>query len=219
MKKELKIVIGMIALIVIGFVSANVIFSRSQTKQLPNALSLNLPEQLVRSNSYAKGKLDSSTTLIEFLDPECESCAAFYPMVKDLLRDYEGKIRFVVRYMAFHKSSVIAIAATEAAGMQGKYWEMQELLFARAHEWSHRDSPDPEIFKSFASDLGLNREKFDADLKNPVWSEKAQRDMADGQTLGVQGTPSFFVNQNPVAELSIEALRSAIESSLSSGEK
>ena len=214
MKKEAKIVIGLVLAVIVGFAAAFIIYKNSLPPTEKPTAAVNLPEKYVRPDSATKGPSNASTTLIEFLDPECESCAAFYPSVKELLKDYEGRVRFVVRYMPYHKSSVMAIAATEAAGVQGKYWEMQELLFMKPELWSHRPAPDPEIFKGFAAQLGLDVEKFASELKNPAWSQKAQRDMADGRDLEVGGTPSFFVNITPVRDLSIAAIRTLLDQSL-----
>ena len=214
MRKELKIVSALAVFVVVGFVLANSIYSSKQTKNEVPVAALKLPENLVRPDSPMMDVPGSSITLIEFLDPECESCAAFYPIVKEVLKEYSGKVRFVVRYMPYHTSSLMAIAATESAGLQGKYWEMQELLFLRAAEWGHRERPDPEIFKAYAGQLGLDISQFASDLQNPAWSKKAQRDMADGIELGVKGTPTLFVNQTQVRELSPDALRAALNFSL-----
>jgi protein-disulfide isomerase len=219
MKKELKIIIGLLLAVIVGFTAAFVIYKNSLPPPQKPTPTVSLPEKYVRPDSAAKGPLDASTTLIEFLDPECEACAAFYPSVKEMLKDYEGRIRFVVRYMPYHKSSMMAIAATEAAGVQGKYWEMQEFLFLNPQLWSHRPAADPEIFKGFAAQLGLDIVKFAADLKNPAWAQKAQRDMADGMDLEVGGTPSFFVNTTPVQDLSISAIRNLLDQSLKLAEQ
>lgn len=211
MKKELKIVVGIAAFAFIAFFIAIGIYHRNQAQPSQDSA---LQDRYIRPDSHFIDAPGSKTTVVEFLDPECESCAAFYPIVKDVLREYQGKIRYVVRYMAFHKSSMMAIAATEAAGEQNKYWEMHGLLFDRAMDWGHRDTPNPEVFKSFASELGLDTEKFAKDLVNPAWSTKAQRDMADGRELGVTGTPTFFINQVMLKDLSYDGLRAAINASL-----
>ncbi len=214
MRKELKIVFALVVFAAVVFGLAYSIYSSEQTNHENPVAAFQLPENLVRPDSPIMEAAGSSTTLIEFLDPECESCAAFYPIVKEVLKEYSGKVRFVVRYMPYHRSSLMAIAATESAGLQGKYWEMQELLFLKAAEWGHRERPDPEIFKAYAGQLGLDITQFASDLQNPDWSKKAQRDMADGIELGVKGTPTLFVNQTQVRELSPDALRAALNHSL-----
>ncbi|MEN9826516.1 MAG: hypothetical protein RI953_2261 [Pseudomonadota bacterium] len=171
-------------------------------------------ERLVRADSPSLGPEKAAVTLVEFLDPECESCRAFFPTVKKILKDFEGKIRFVVRYMPFHSNSLVAASATEAAGQQGKYWEMQELLFAKQPEWSHQQEPQKELMFKYANEIGLNMEKFSADFSNILVIQKIERDKQDGIALGVSGTPTFFVNGKRLEDLSYEALKSLIEDAL-----
>ena len=177
------------------------------------------PEQLVRPDSATLGPADAKITLVEFYDPECESCAAFAPNVKKILKDYEGKIRLVARYMPLHPNSLKAAAFTEAAGEQGKYWEAQNLLFEKQAEWGTPHGPPqatkrPDIdvlFTGYAKSLGLDMEKFGAAVKENRYAEKIERDKKDGQALGVRRTPTFFVNGRELARFGETELRSLIE--------
>lgn len=225
MRKEIKVLIGLAAVVLIVTFAATRFYKGEEpqatqvnqpaAEETPGLYGITLREEFVRDDSHTKGPKNAKVTLVEFLDPECEACKAFHPIMKQILQDYEGGIHFVVRYMAFHTSSAMAIAATESAGLQGKYWEMQDLLFNAAEEWGHKSSPDASYFIKYASDLGLNVEQFKKDLNDPRWQQKIARDMADGKVLGVNGTPTIFVNGEPLKQLSPEALRSAIESHLS----
>jgi protein-disulfide isomerase len=169
---------------------------------------------LIRSDSPTFGTADAPVTIVEFLDPECESCRAAFPFVKQLLEEYEGQVRLVVRYFPLHYNSVLAAAATEAAGAQGMYWEMQELLFTRQPEWGEQQVPQNELFISYATELGLDIEQFTADLQNPEYLVKIERDQADGEALGVRGTPTFFINGQRVEPLSAERIVEMIEAEL-----
>lgn len=170
--------------------------------------------QLIRPDSPMLGPVDAPVTIVEFLDPECESCGAAYPFVKQVLDQYDGRIRLVVRYFPLHNNSVLAASATEAAGAQGKYWEMQEILFTRQREWGEQQTPQTDIFISYANELGLDIQRFTADLQNPDYLAKIQRDQADGEALGVRGTPTFFINGRQVEELSADAIITMIEEEL-----
>jgi protein-disulfide isomerase len=172
-------------------------------------------EQLIRSDSPTLGPVDAPVTLVEFLDPECESCRAAFPFVKQLLEEYDQRVRLVVRYFPLHNNSVLAAAATEAAGEQGMYWEMQELLFTRQPEWGEKQTPQTELFIQYATELGLNVDQFTADLQNPEHLTKIDRDQADGRELGVTGTPSFFVNGRRVEDLSAASIIAMIDEELS----
>ncbi len=167
--------------------------------------------RLIYADSPVLGKNDAPVTVVEFLDPECESCRAFYPIVKDVLAQNGDNVRLVVRYFPLHNNSVLAIAATEAAGNQGKYWEMQELLFTKQSEWGEKRTPQTALMLQYAQELGLDGDKFAKDLSDPVVMQKIERDNADAQALNVRGTPSFFVNGKPVSTLSQSALQSAID--------
>lgn len=167
-------------------------------------------ERLIRSDSPTLGEEDAPVTIVEFLDPECESCRAMFPVVKDLLEKYEGQVRLVVRYFPLHFNSALAAAATEAAGEQGKYWEMQEILFEQQPTWGEQRSSQRDKFIEFANQLGLDIPQFTEDLDNEAYQQKITRDQADGTALGVSGTPTFFINGQRIRNVNAEVLESAI---------
>ena len=143
MKKEVKILLAVVVVVVIaGAVGAS--FYRKSVQSVPIAPA-KMAEELVRPDSPGIGPVDAKVTLVEFYDPECETCASFNPVVKDLIKEFDGKVRFVVRYATFHRNARIAAIYTEAAGEQGKYWEMQAKLFEKQKEWGevHGAGPPP----------------------------------------------------------------------------
>jgi protein-disulfide isomerase len=174
---------------------------------------------LVRDDSPSLGPADAKVTLVEFYDPECESCAAFAPAVKKILKDYDGKIRLVARYMPLHPNSMTAATFTEAAGEQGKYWQAQELLFQKQGEWGTKhgephDAPKPNInklFDGYAKELGLDMDKAGKSITEKRFDAKIERDRKDGQALGVRRTPQFFVNGRELARFSEADLRALID--------
>ena len=227
MNKEIKILAAIAFVVVIAAVigasyyrnsvqNAPVVVNNSSGKSSVNA------ETLVRPDSPTLGAADAKVTLVEFLDPECESCAAFSPIVKKILKDYDGKVRLVVRYMPLHPNSMRAAALTEAAGEQGKYWEMQELLFQRHSEWGERHGAPtsaqpanvPALFEKYAMELGLDMERVKSAIKENRYQAKLERDLADGRTLGVRKTPSFFVNGRMLMRFSEYDLRALIDDEL-----
>lgn len=220
MKKEVKILIAISLAVIIAAVFAAGAYNTSvppDPASAPVALDEEQTAKLTRADSYRLGPAMAKVTMVEFLDPECEACKAFHPVVKRILKDYEGRIQFVVRYMSFHKSSAMAVAATEAAGLQGKYWEMQELLFNEAEAWGHRSAPDQALFIQYATSLGLDTTQFTKDLADPRWQEKLERDMEDGGEVGVRGTPTVFINGRKISDLSYDALAAEIERILGAG--
>ncbi len=230
MKKEVKILGAIAVLVIVGAVIGasyyrnsvqNVRVTGNTNSGGGNKPTAN-PEILVRPDSATLGAADAPVTLVEFLDPECESCAAFAPVVKKILKDYDGKMRLVVRYMPLHPNSMRAAALTEAAGEQGKYWQMQELLFQKQPEWGTKHgppsaAPTPDInalFDKYATELGLDLTKVKAAVSENRFQTKLERDLKDGQSLGVRQTPSFFVNGRKLARFSETDLRALIEDEL-----
>lgn len=178
--------------------------------------------RLVRPDSPTIGPADAAVTVVEFLDPECESCRAMHPKVKNILKRYDGKVRLVVRYMPLHPNSMLAATWMEAAGEQGKYWQMYDKLFERQDEWglkhgSHDASAQPDakaIFEKYAMEMGLDLDKMIAARNTNRFTEKILRDQTDGRTLGVRRTPTFFVNGRELARMSETDLIALIEEEL-----
>lgn len=188
------------------------IFNQSHQRNTP--ISRYDQALLVRKDSPSRGSTDAPVTLVEFLDPECESCRMAYPIVEQILQDYDGRIRYVVRYFSNHTNSELAIAATEAAGEQGKYWEMQALLFTNQTEWGEQSTSQIDIFIRYAKELDLDVESFTVAIQNPIYLEKAQRDQWDANRLGIRGTPAFFINGRLVYGMVEESLRALIDEEL-----
>ena len=226
MRKEIKI-LGVIAVVVVitAIVGANYYRSSIQSERIttggnPNKPQIS-PEQLVRPDSPTLGAPDAPVTIVEFLDPECESCRTFNPTVKKLLKDYDGKVRLVVRYMPLHPNSLSAATFTEAAGEQGKYWQAQEMLFQKQPEWGTKHGPSPggqpdinALFKKYAAELGLDSNKMDSVFAQNKYAAKLERDKKDGQSLGVRQTPTLFVNGRKLARLYESDLKSLIDEEL-----
>ena len=228
MSKEIKILVAIAFIVIIGAVIGASYYRNSMQNARVTGTNTGTgkssitPETLVRPDSPSLGAADAKVTLVEFLDPECESCAAFSPVVKKILKDYDGKVRLVVRYMPLHPNSLRAAALTEAAGEQGKYWEMQELLFQRHAEWGERHGAPttaqpanvPALFEKYAAELGLDTERVNSALKENRFQAKLERDLADGRALGVRKTPSFFVNGRMLMRFSESDLRALIDDEL-----
>ena len=224
MRKEIKI-LGAVAIVVIIAAVIGAYYYRGSVQEVrkPVTSQNKSDAQLVRPDSATLGPADAKVTLVEFYDPECESCAAFHPVVKRILKDYEGRIRLVARYMPLHPNSLSAATLTEAAGEQGKYWEAQDLLFQRQHEWGQKhgpaaaSQPAPNInvlFQKYAEELGLDLAKANAAVKENRYGAKIDRDKKDGQALGVRRTPTFFVNGRELARFGEADLRQLIEEEL-----
>lgn len=227
MKNQVKILAAIGIVVVIGAIIGASYYRKSVENTRVGGgnnnsnMSAAYLETLVRPDSPTLGAADAPVTLVEFLDPECEACAAFSPAVKKILKDYDGRVRFVLRYMPFHPNSAKAATLLEAAGEQGKYWQMQDLLFQKQPEWGTKHGPNPgppadvdALFEKYAMELGLDMEKVKAAQKENRYQAKLQRDLKDGQALGVRQTPTFFVNGRKLMRFSEPDLRALIEDEL-----
>ena len=163
-------------------------------------------------------KLGTSTPevyLIEFLDPECESCREFYPYVKMLLEEFDGRIQLVVRYAPFHPNSVMVIKILEAARKQGKYWETLETLFRYQPQWGSHHDPKPDLIWNYLPEAGVDIARIKSDMNDPEIEKMIENEKRDLQDLGVKATPQFFVNGEPLQVFGVEPLRDLIKQKLS----
>jgi protein-disulfide isomerase len=156
------------------------------------------------------GSQSAPVTIVEFTDYQCPTCAATQPVIERIVREYNGKVRLVVRDFPLeqHANAFKAAEAAEAAREQGKYWEYVALL------WRNQSNLGAAALKEYATQVALDRRKFDLALDSGKFSEKVQRDIRDGLKLGISGTPTFFVNGRRVSEVTYEALKAAIETAL-----
>jgi protein-disulfide isomerase len=148
----------------------------------------------LKADDWVKGNKDAQVTLIEYLD--FEACGAYYPLIKRLSEEFKNDVKLVIRYfpLAGHRNGLPAALAVEAASKQGKYWEMYDILFENQSSWGERPISDPTIFEEYAKKIGLDIVKFKQDVNLPEVKDRIERDRNSGIKLGVQGTPTFFLN-------------------------
>ncbi|HYP25663.1 MAG TPA: thioredoxin domain-containing protein [Blastocatellia bacterium] len=158
----------------------------------------------------SKGAENAEVTVVEFTDFQCPMCAKTHPVLDELVKEYNGKVRLVVRDYPLpqHENAFKAAEAAEAAREQGKYWEFVSLMFENQKELG------VVKLKEYATRLGLDRKKFDESLDGGKFAEQVQKDMLEGQKIGVNSTPSVYVNGVMVKDRTKEGIKSAIESAL-----
>ena len=169
---------------------------------------------LVKPQNITKGAKNAKVIVVEYLDPECESCGAMYPYVNQIFEKYKNDIQLVVRYMTYHKNSEYVANILEGARAQNKYWEALHIVFESQPIWANHNNPDPEKLTELLKPLGLNMNKIISDAKNGKYNDLIKEDVQDGKTVGVNGTPTFFVNGQMVLELGYEPLDFAIKQAL-----
>lgn len=149
----------------------------------------------VTERDWIKGNREARVTLIEYSDFQCPACGAAFPAVQEIMRELGDRVRFVYRHFPLpqHKQAKLAAAAAEAAGKQNKFWEMHDRLFERQREWSDQGGAR-ELFLGYARDLGLDLNKFPAELDAAEADDKIRADQESGWGAGVNATPTFFLN-------------------------
>lgn len=179
----------------------------------PNTETLSVLED----NSHRLSEADDDkVTVVEFLDFECEVCGAVYPAIEQLREEYAGRVTFVVRYFPIpgHHNSMNAAIAVEAAAQQGQFKAMYSRMFETQAQWGEQQVSKADLFRSFADALGLDLAQYDAAVADPATQERVQTDFDAGQALGVEGTPTFFVNNDKLTIESIDDLRAAFDQAL-----
>lgn len=193
--KNLLTVLGIIA--VIGAIGYGLMSLSDPETSFSPPLSL-----LVDQTDHIKGNEQAAVTLVEYGDYECPGCAAYAPLVSQAASNFGEDLRIVYRHSPIqgHVNSVPAAYAAEAAGKQGKFWEMNDLLFSSQRNWMGQSDPYPK-FEELAQSLELNVEQFKSDYDSQDVRDKVQRDKDSADESGVNATPTFFLNGEKVERL------------------
>lgn len=167
-------------------------------------------------NRRIRGAADAPVTLLEYGDYQCPTCGTYHPIVTELLSRYHGKLKLEFRHFPLiqaHPNAMSAALAAESAGDQGKFWEMNDLLFEHQNDWSR--SPNAEaIFLQYAVQIGLDSNRFMQAMKSPDTQERVLADVRSGSEI-VKGTPTFAINGIVLPDLpNLEGLSDLIASQL-----
>jgi protein-disulfide isomerase len=217
MKRNLPILI--IAAVLVGAFVVGVLMYKAM-KPAPEKI------QTTQANAVASGAepphtrgVQSAPVLLEeFGDFECPPCGALYPILKEIERDYGDRLRVDFRQyplVTMHKHAYDAARAAEAAGAQGKFWEMHDMLYEKQAVWTVAPDPRSE-FLNYARALNLNEDAFMRDLVGEMSSDRVAQDIRRGKSMGVLGTPTVFVNnrQLKAEEMTQDGIHKAIEAAL-----
>ncbi len=167
----------------------------------------------VNTNDHIKGAENAAITLVEYSDFECPACASYAPVLKQLLQENPDDLRIVYRHFPLtqiHDNALLASYAAEAAGNQGKFWEMHDVLFNTQKQWSSR-SDARDFFVRLAGSIGIDEQKFSTDIDSKEVKERVKTDIDSGQSSGVQGTPSLFLNGRGITPSSYADIQTAVD--------
>jgi protein-disulfide isomerase len=214
-KYIIALVLG-VALAAFG-VGASLYQSRVHSKQEQQASEQS--ERLVRMHSPVIGPREAPVTIVEFFDPACETCRAFYPVVKDLMKQYPTRVRLVIRYAPFHQGSGEVVKLLESARRQDKYLLVLESLLAAQPQWADHGSPNLALAYSAAEQAGLDMARARADMASPTLEAMLQLDVQDLTALKVDKTPTFFVNGRPLPSFGAKQLAELVAQEVSKAGK
>lgn len=169
---------------------------------------------LVRMHSPTLGPGDAPVVIVEFIDPACETCSAFYPFVKEMMANHPGKIRLVLRYAPFHQGSDKVVALLEAARRQGRLWPALESLLTSQEAWTQHHAAQIDLAWKQIEGLDLDMQRLARDMEAPEIKQLIEQDLADAKTLNVSKTPDFFVNGRPLPSFGSSQLKQLVDEAL-----
>ena len=196
-KKTKTIIAWSLIFVFVALGISGIIFLVSKSADL-NGGGVSLPASLIfAEDDWLKGGEKAELTLIEYSDFQCPACANFHPIINKLADDFNNDLKIIYRHFPLpqHKNAVLAAKAGEAAGKQRKFWEMSGLIFNNQDEWSEESGQNArDIFKKFASELNLDIAQFENDLESEEIKKSIDDDYKNGVKLGINATPTFFLN-------------------------
>lgn len=173
--------------------------------------------------AHFKGSENSPVVVEEFADFQCPTCGVVHPKMNEISAKYGNRVKFIYRNFpitSIHPNAYGAAVAAEAAGLQGKFWQMQDLLFRNQTQWSNASNPK-QIFGEYAQKIGLDTEKFENDTLGVQAKQRVDFDMQRGQALKLSSTPTVLVNGKPIPfqQLEVADMERIIEAELARFEK
>ncbi len=193
MRRENLILISIVVVTLILLVGAAFLFSNPQSTESTDAVTDTALLQGTKDHKI--GSDSAKVTVVEFADFQCPACGAAYPIVKQVSEEYKDRVQFIYRHFPLpgHRYAMDAAKAAEAAGKQNKYFEMADLLYTNQAEWSEANNAK-EIFEDYAESLQLDMAQFRTDRDANTATSYIQKDQNDGLALGVNSTPTFYID-------------------------
>ena len=216
-RKNVLIPVAMIVIAVI--VVAGAIVVGGNDDEPSDAAAQDTGSALVRDESHRLSAAGGDAPVfVEFLDFECEACGAAYPAIEQLREQYGDDVQFVARYFPLpgHFNAERAARAVEAAAQQGQFEAMYQKMFDTQPSWGEQDVPLDDLFRSYAEELNLDMAVFDAAYDDPATLDRIQRDVADGKSLGVSSTPTFFLDGERLEPQSFDDLVQSFDAAIDS---
>lgn len=202
-----------VGVVVIAVVAATFL---SESDNTPSSQPENESREsaLASANAPTLGNSGAKVHIVEFLDPACETCAVFFPMVKQWMKEVPGEIRLSVRHVAFHSGSEYALRILEASRNQDKYWQTLEALLASQQQWVQNHTVQPDRIGAVIAGVGLNMEQLAADMNSVQVMQRIEQDKKDSILLKVSATPEYFINGRPLPSFGQKQLADLVREEL-----
>ena len=198
-------------------VAVAMFFFQDEQQQRPSPaqdLGETVRAALVGEGAPTLGEPDAKVHVVEFLDPACETCALFFPLVKNWMKEVPGQIRLTVRHVAFHEGADYAVKVLEASRNQGKYWETLEAMLRAQSQWTQHHKVLPERIGPAIASVGLDMEQLQADMNSMAVLQRFEQDKRDAITLKIRRTPTYFVNGRPLPSFGAQQLADLVREEL-----
>ena len=209
---DAKFVISILVATVLVIGGGAYITSKKSSSTAEKIVPDSLAERLVREDSPVTGPADAKVTVVEFGDFQCPACGSVHPLLKEVKEKYkDSSVRFVFRHfpLSQHEHAFLASEASIEAASQGKFWEYHDTLFENQINLTQAD------LENYAKQLSLDENTFKEALSSSKHEDAVQRDITDGNALGVSGTPTIFINKSQyVDRYSVDSISAAIEAEL-----
>jgi protein-disulfide isomerase len=205
-----KLAIAGILILVVAAFAIGVGLYRKQTQSAQDQTVRAEQTRLVRMHSPVLGPQGAPVTIVEFFDPACETCRAFYPIVKSLLAKYPNDVRLVIRYAPFHQGSDQVVRLLEAAKGQRKFQPVLEAVLQAQPTWADHGRPNPDLTFEIAKAAGLDVDRAREDMEKPEMQALLALEVEDLTALQVRRTPTFFVNGRSLPSFGPEQLAALV---------
>lgn len=200
------LVIGTTLIAALLFIVGWIVVDRSAPPVLEKVAQSPAGSALTRFHSPVLGPQNAPVTIVEFFDPACEACRAMHPVLAEIRKRYPEQVRIIMRYAAFHDGSDIAVRILETARLQNMFEPVLEALLAAQPQWADHSGARLDIAWAAAAEAGLDVEKARADMNGKAIDNVLAQDARDIKTIGVNRTPTFFVDGRPLLDFGAEQL-------------
>jgi len=212
------IVVAVVLVLIFAIATATLLYV-DEGVEAPQSAAAPHQAALASEHSPTVGRPDARVHIVEFLDPACGTCAQFYPMVKQWMKEAPDELRLSVRHLAFHTGSDYAVRVLEASRKQGKYWETLEALLTSQQRWVRNHIVLQDQVLPAIADVGLDTGQLFMDMASDEVTRRIEQDKQDAIDLKISATPEYFVNGRPLPSFGQQQLLDLVREELGKNDK